>query len=126
MTTLILGIVGFVIGVVLLVLFANDTIYSLGVGIGSAALALISCMAVFCSISTLHEYKVFKESFEEQRLIYETMNTTDETNKLLIMTDILEANKQLSEYKAEKRVYKEFTMIPESVFEIPAIGMPVG
>jgi hypothetical protein len=126
MTTLILGIVGFVIGIVLFVLFTNDTIYSLGVGIGSAALALISCMAIICSISTLHEYKVFKESFEEQRLVYEVMNTADETNKLLIMTDILEANKQLSEYKAEKRVYKEFTMIPESVFEIPAIGMPVG
>lgn len=126
MTTLILGIVGFVIGVVLFSLFVKEIIWSLGVGIGSAVLTIISCTAIICSIGTFHEYKVFKESFEEQRLIYETMNTTDETNKLLIIADILEANEQLSEYKGRKRVYKEFTMIPESVFEVPAIGMPVG
>lgn len=126
MTTLILGIVGFVIGVILLIFFTKNILCSFGVGIGGAALVMISSLVIIVSIGILHEYKVFKESFEEQRLIYETMNTTDETNKLLIIADILEANEQLSEYKGRKRVYKEFTMIPESVFEVPAIGMPVG
>lgn len=91
--------------------------------------------AAFCGVTTLvillaaiaysMEYKNFEASFEIQRqtIAALTENNNINSDNLLYMADMVEANKQLAEMQANKRNWKNWSMYPDRVLDIKPIGL---
>ena len=90
-------------------------------------LVLASLIGFACIICTHMEHKTFIETYNEQKILYDTLAATDpEQSSPLWITDIMAVNKDLAELKGRKRVYGMWSILPESIFELEPIGMPVG
>lgn len=91
--------------------------------------------ATFCGATTLAillvaltytmEYKNFEASFEIQRQTIAALTENNDINSdnLLYMADMVEANKQLAEMQASKRNWKNWSMYPDRVLDIKPIGL---
>lgn len=91
--------------------------------------------AAFCGATTLvillvalaytMEYKNFEASFEIQRQTIAALTENNDINSdnLLYMADMVEANKQLAEMQASKRNWKNWSMYPDRVLDIKPIGL---
>lgn len=85
--------------------------------------ALLLLMATMIIGATHLDYRHLVDVQEEKRLIYETLDT----NNPVIIVDIMEMNNDLLELKSQRRIYgKWFSVIPEDIFDIEPIGLPVG
>ena len=90
-------------------------------------LVLASLIGFSIIIGTHMEHKTFIETYNEQKILYDTLVTTDpEQSSPLWITDIMAVNKDLAEFKGRKRAYGIWSVLPESIFELEPIGMPVG
>lgn len=95
-----------------------------------AALGAILCGAttlviLLVAISYSMEYKNFEASFEIQRQTIAALTEKNNINSdnLLYMADMVEANKRLAEMQASKRNWKNWSMYPDSVLDIKPIGL---
>lgn len=91
--------------------------------------------ATFCGVTTLvillvaisysMEYKNFEASFEIQRQTIAALTEKNNINSdnLLYMADMVEANKRLAEMQASKRNWKNWSMYPDRVLDIKPIGL---
>ena len=77
------------------------------------------------AISYSMEYKNFEASFEIQRQTIAALTEKNNINSdnLLYMADMVEANKRLAEMQASKRNWKNWSMYPDSVLDIKPIGL---
>lgn len=87
---------------------------------GAAALVILLLALVYTM-----DYKNFETSFEIQRQTVAELAANGEINSdnLLYMADIVEANKELAEKQASKRNWKDWSMYPDRVLDIKPIGL---
>lgn len=98
-----------------------DWIAALGAAFCGATTLVILLVAISCSI----EYKNFEASFEIQRQTIAALTENNDINSdnLLYMADMVEANKRLAEMQASKRNWKNWSMYPDRVLDIKPIGL---
>lgn len=98
-----------------------DWIAALGAAFCGATTLVILLVAISYSI----EYKNFEASFEIQRQTIAALTENNDINSdnLLYMADIVEANKRLAEMQASKRNWKNWSMYPDRVLDIKPIGL---
>lgn len=101
--------------------YEYDWIAALGAAFCGATTLVILLVALAYSM----EYKNFEASFEIQRQTIAALaeNNDINSNNLLYMADIVEANKQLAEMQASKRNWKNWSMYPDKVLDIKPIGL---
>lgn len=101
--------------------FEYDWIAALGAAFCGATALVILLMAIVYSM----EYKNFEASFEIQRQTVAALAENNDINSdnLLYMADMVEANKQLAEMQASKRNWKNWSMYPDRVLDIKPIGL---
>lgn len=98
-----------------------DWIAALGAAFCGATTLVILLVAISYSI----EYKNFEASFEIQRQTIAALTENNDINSdnLLYMADMVEANKRLAEMQASKRNWKNWSMYPDRVLDIKPIGL---
>ena len=98
-----------------------DWIAALGAAFCGATTLVILLVAIAYSM----EYKNFEASFEIQRQTIAALTENNDINSdnLLYMADMVEANKQLAEMQANKRNWKNWSMYPDRVLDIKPIGL---
>lgn len=98
-----------------------DWIAALGAAFCGATTLVILLVAIAYSM----EYKNFEASFEIQRQTIAALTENNDINSdnLLYMADMVEANKQLAEMQASKRNWKNWSMYPDRVLDIKPIGL---
>lgn len=101
---------------------SNDLVLILGVAIlGAFIIILIAQIAGYCT------YLSFEEAFEIQRNNFEAFssdpNLMTDIAKLQLIVDIMEINKDLANYQADKNIFGFFSIYPERVYSIQPIGM---
>lgn len=98
-----------------------DWIAALGATLCGATTLVILLVAISYSM----EYKNFEASFEIQRQTITALTEKNNINSdnLLYMADMVEANKRLAEMQASKRNWKNWSMYPDSVLDIKPIGL---
>lgn len=98
-----------------------DWIAALGAAFCGATTLVILLVAIVYSM----EYKNFEASFEIQRQTIAALTENNDINSdnLLYMADMVEANKQLAEMQASKRNWKNWSMYPDRVLDIKPIGL---
>lgn len=101
--------------------YEYDWIAALGAAFCGATTLVILLVAIVYSM----EYKNFEASFEIQRQTIAALTENNDINSdnLLYMTDMVEANKQLAEIQASKRNWKNWSMYPDRVLDIKPIGL---
>lgn len=101
--------------------YEYDWIAALGAAFCGATTLVILLAAIAYSM----EYKNFEASFEIQRqtIAALTENNNINSDNLLYMADMVEANKQLAEMQANKRNWKNWSMYPDRVLDIKPIGL---
>lgn len=101
--------------------YEYDWIAALGAAFCGATTLVILLVALAYSM----EYKNFEASFEIQRQTIAALAENNDINSdnLLYMADIVEANKQLAEMQASKRNWKNWSMYPDRVLDIKPIGL---
>lgn len=98
-----------------------DWIAALGAALCGATTLVILLVAISYSM----EYKNFEASFEIQRQTITALTEKNNINSdnLLYMADMVEANKRLAEMQASKRNWKNWSMYPDRVLDIKPIGL---
>lgn len=93
--------------------------------LGAAFCGVTALAILLVAISYSMEYKNFEASFEIQRQTIAALTEKNNINSdnLLYMADMVEANKQLAEMQASKRNWKNWSMYPDSVLDIKPIGL---
>lgn len=93
--------------------------------LGAAFCGVTALGILLVAISYSMEYKNFEASFEIQRQTIAALTEKNNINSdnLLYMADMVEANKQLAEMQASKRNWKNWSMYPDSVLDIKPIGL---
>jgi hypothetical protein len=93
--------------------------------LGAAFCGVTALVILLVAISYSMEYKNFEASFEIQRQTIAALTEKNNINSdnLLYMADMVEANKQLAEMQASKRNWKNWSMYPDSVLDIKPIGL---
>ena len=101
--------------------YEYDWIAALGAAFCGATTLVILLVAIVYSM----EYKNFEASFEIQRQTIAALTENNDINSdnLLYMADMVEANKQLAEMQASKRNWKNWSMYPDKVLDIKPIGL---
>lgn len=101
--------------------YEYDWIAALGAAVCGATTLVILLVAIVYSM----EYKNFEASFEIQRQTIAALTENNDINSdnLLYMADMVEANKQLAEMQASKRNWKNWSMYPDRVLDIKPIGL---
>lgn len=101
--------------------YEYDWIAALGAAFCGATTLVILLVAIAYSM----EYKNFEASFEIQRQTIAALTENNDINSdnLLYMADMVEANKQLAEMQASKRNWKNWSMYPDRVLDIKPIGL---
>lgn len=124
---MIVALIGALLFVMLLIVsikvldYEYDWIAALGAGLCGATTLVILLVALIYSM----EYKNFEASFEIQRQTIAALTENNDINSdnLLYMADMVEANKQLAEMQASKRNWKNWSMYPDRVLDIKPIGL---
>ena len=98
-----------------------DWIAALGAALCGATTLVILLVAISYSM----EYKNFEASFEIQRQTVAALAENNDINSdnLLYMADMVEANKKLAEMLASKKNWKNWSMYPDRVLDIKPIGL---
>lgn len=93
--------------------------------LGAAVCGVTSLVILLVAIVYSMEYKNFEASFEIQRQTIAALTENNDINSdnLLYMADMVEANKQLAEMQASKRNWKNWSMYPDRVLDIKPIGL---
>lgn len=93
--------------------------------LGAAFYGVTTLVILLVAISYSMEYKNFEASFEIQRQTIAALTEKNNINSdnLLYMADMVEANKRLAEMQASKRNWKNWSMYPDSVLDIKPIGL---
>lgn len=93
--------------------------------LGAAFCGAMTLVILLVAISYSMEYKNFEASFEIQRQTIAALTEKNNINSdnLLYMADMVEANKRLAEMQASKRNWKNWSMYPDSVLDIKPIGL---
>lgn len=93
--------------------------------LGAAFCGVTTLVILLVAISYSMEYKNFEASFEIQRQTIAALTEKNNINSdnLLYMADMVEANKRLAEMQASKRNWKNWSMYPDSVLDIKPIGL---
>lgn len=101
--------------------YEYDWIAALGAAFCGAATLVILLVAIVYTM----EYKNFEASFEIQRQTVAALAENNDINSdnLLYMADMVEANKQLAEMQASKKNWKNWSMYPDRVLDIKPIGL---
>lgn len=107
-----------------IIYFKGTGYNSTEVGIGLIVFPILALLITTTMIGCIHlDYRHLVDVHEEKRLIYETLDTDNP----VIIVDIMEMNNDLLELKSQRRIYgKWFSVIPEDIFNIEPIGLPVG
>ena len=124
---MIVALIGALLFVMLLIVsikvldYEYDWIAALGASLCGATTLVILLVALTYSM----EYKNFEASFEIQRQTIAALTENNDINSdnLLYMGDMVEANKQLAEMQASKRNWKNWSMYPDRVLDIKPIGL---
>lgn len=124
---MIVALIGALLFVMLLIVsikvldYEYDWIAALGASLCGATTLVILLVALTYSM----EYKNFEASFEIQRQTIAALTENNDINSdnLLYMADMVEANKQLAEMQASKRNWKNWSMYPDRVLDIKPIGL---
>lgn len=98
----------------------RDNFYHIMIGMTAIFLSII------LSIITTVDYYAFIEfenKIELQRTQYETLENELSNDKITYVLDIIEVNNELVDYQVQKQMFKEFSAIPERVFDIKPIGI---
>lgn len=101
----------------------NQSLYDCGdmfIGIGIIT-SIIAFFLLIACISGPVEYRKWEESFNIQKQMYADYNFSDNEN-IIIMTDIINANRILAEKQAARKLYGNWTFVPERIFEMTPIG----
>lgn len=93
--------------------------------LGAAFCGVTALVILVVAISYSMEYKNFEASFEIQRQTIAALTEKNNINSdnLLYMADMVEANKRLAEMQASKRNWKNWSMYPDRVLDIKPIGL---
>lgn len=93
--------------------------------LGAAFCGVTTLVILVVAISYSMEYKNFEASFEIQRQTIAALTEKNNINSdnLLYMADMVEANKRLAEMQASKRNWKNWSMYPDRVLDIKPIGL---
>lgn len=93
--------------------------------LGAAFCGVTTLVILVVAISYSMEYKNFEASFEIQRQTIAALTEKNNINSdnLLYMADMVEANKRLAEMQASKRNWKNWSMYPDGVLDIKPIGL---
>ena len=93
--------------------------------LGAAFCGATTLVILLVAISYSMEYKNFEASFEIQRQTIAALTEKNNINSdnLLYMADMVEANKRLAEMQASKRNWENWSMYPDSVLDIKPIGL---
>lgn len=118
----IIGLIAIASCIIFSVLFLIDRSYSDWKWIVSFVSGGAAIMISIISLTLFLEYHDFTIEHEIQREFYESISASSE-NEVLKVVSILESNKQLAEYMAEKKVYGFLSVVPKSVFDIEPIGI---
>ena len=126
----ILNIVYIITGIILAItglasfiaICSSDNIYSVSFSLlAPTFICLIFGSITFgLSLDATVSYNHFIEEIEIQREIYEAV---PKENSITIASNIVEINKELVEYQANRKIYKFFSPYPESVLNIKPIGI---
>lgn len=123
-----------IVAVILAVLFVALLIVSIKVldyeydwvaALGAAFCGATALVILLVAVSYNLDYKNFEASFEIQKQTIAELAANGEINSdnLLYMADIVEANKELAEKQASKRNWKDWSMYPDRVLDIKPIGL---
>ena len=84
---------------------------------------LAVCISVAMIVVPL-DYQRFETEFEIKREMYNEIasNSDIDVNKLMLMTDILDANKELANFQTKNIMYGFASFIPDRVHDIKPLG----
>lgn len=89
--------------------------------------AIIAGAFAFLTFFTIITIKIgyieFEQKFMIQKETYSQINLTTNENNIYLITDIMETNETLTSYQALKKLYGDFSVIPERVLNLTPIGI---
>lgn len=80
-------------------------------------------LTFFIIITVRVGYIEFEQKFMIQKETYSQINLTTNENNIYLITDIMETNETLTSYQAIKKLYGDFSVIPERVLNLTPIGI---
>lgn len=80
-------------------------------------------LTFFTIITIRIGYIGFEQRFMIQKETYSQINLTTNENNIYLITDIMETNETLTSYQALKKLYGDFSVIPERVLDLTPIGI---
>ena len=84
-------------------------------------LTITGFFCLICAAGIVSTYNTFERAFEIQREALEIIDI--KTSDITYVTDILENNMKLAEYKASNEIYGIFSFIPDRVQNIVPLGV---
>lgn len=86
----------------------------------AGALALLTFFSIMI---TRVGYIEFEQKFMIQKETYSQINFNTNENSINLIADIIDANDTLTSYQALKKLYGDFSVIPERVLNLTPIGI---
>lgn len=80
-------------------------------------------LTFFTAITIRIGYIEFEQKFMIQKETYSQINLTTNENNIYLIADIIETNETLASYQALKKLYGNFSVIPERALDLTPIGI---
>lgn len=80
-------------------------------------------LTFFTTITIRVSYIEFEQKFMIQKETYSQINFNTNENSINLIVDIIDANDTLTSYQAIKKLYGDFSVIPERVLDLTPIGI---
>lgn len=80
-------------------------------------------LTFFTIITVRVGYIEFEQKFMIQKETYSQINFNTNENSINLIADIIDANETLTSYQALKKLYGDFSVIPERVLDLTPIGI---
>ena len=105
-------------GIMELTIIRNDVLDIIVV-----ALMVVSAVILFAIICVRVNYNVFETQVELQRAQYQELIERENDSSVILVEDVIALNRELSEKKASRMYYNNWSLYPERVLNIEPIGL---
>lgn len=87
------------------------------------ALVLVTIIVILATIVVRVNYNKFETQIELQREQYQELIERENNSSVILVEDIIVLNRELSEKKASRMYYNNWSLYPERVLDIKPIGL---